>query len=68
MGDQALDPAALAARLVEALGSQDKLAERLRVSQPTVSRWIAGIHRPSWGEVVAMSAILEAHENAKESC
>lgn len=68
MGDQALDPAALAARLVAALGSQDKLAERLRVSQPTVSRWIAGIHRPSWGEVVAMEGILAQHDNAKYSC
>ena len=75
---ETLDPAELARRLVAALnhtegrqkgkGGQTALAFKLRVSQPTVSRWIAGIHRPSWGEVVAMSAILEAHDNAKESC
>lgn len=59
MGDQALDPAALAAQAAAFMGSQAKLAAELRVTQECVSLWASGKRRPPWSAVVMMQRILE---------
>ena len=61
------DPSALAAQAAVACGGQKQLAAALKVDKITVWRWIHGWHRPSWGEMLAMQAIVEAHEKAKDS-
>lgn len=65
MGDQALDPAALAAQAAAAMGSQTKLAAELRVTQECVSLWASGKRRPPWSAVVMMQRILETQTGGK---
>ena len=48
---------AIVTELVELVGSQNKLAKRLKISQPSISRFIAGEQeprRPQWERISAL--------------
>jgi transcriptional regulator with XRE-family HTH domain len=56
------DVSAMISELVDLVGSQSKLAKRLKISQPTVSKWINGEQEPlksQWDAVLTLYAELK---------
>lgn len=50
------------ARLRKGFASQKALADALRVTQQTVSRWIAGTHRPQLAQIAVLARVLDLNE------